>query len=103
MLAAVVAAAISGASSFTLQAGALRRNFVEGKLLVSFQGGRGHGALASRKKTDMGNGEPDEKLTPFKLILAYATPWRNPNSIFVYFFLAIYLIDALGLGPTAHQ
>jgi hypothetical protein len=37
------------------------------------------------------------------LILIYATPWKNPNSIFIYFFLVIYGIDFFGLGPPPHD
>lgn len=34
-----------------------------------------------------------------QLVLTYATPWRNPNSIFIYFFLVIYGIDSLDWAP----
>lgn len=37
--------------------------------------------------------------SPLELFVLYATPWRNPNSIFVYLFLIVY---ALGKYSEAH-
>jgi hypothetical protein len=37
--------------------------------------------------------EPErEERTGFQLFLLYMTPWRNPNSIFVYLFGIVYLL-----------
>ena len=33
-----------------------------------------------------------EKKNAFELVLLYMTPWRNPNSIFVYMFLTLYVL-----------
>jgi len=30
-----------------------------------------------------------------QLLLAYATPWRNPNSIFVYMLLTLYILGSI--------
>lgn len=32
---------------------------------------------------------------PLELFLAYATPWRNPNSIFVYMLLTLYILGSI--------
>jgi hypothetical protein len=32
---------------------------------------------------------------PLQLFLAYATPWRNPNSIFVYMLLTLYILGSI--------
>ena len=45
--------------------------------------------------------EEKEKTPPLKLFLAYATPWRNPNSIFVYLFLAVYLLGSYSEAKSA--
>ena len=47
-------------------------------------------------------GEPPPKSSPLELVFIYLTPWKNPNSIFVYFILFIWGIDFFGLGPTPH-
>ena len=33
-----------------------------------------------------------EKNSPAELVLLYMTPWRNPNSLFVYLFGAVWLL-----------
>jgi hypothetical protein len=37
---------------------------------------------------------------PLKLLILYATPWRNPNSIFVYLFVVLFV---LGKYSEAHH
>lgn len=32
---------------------------------------------------------------PWELFIAYATPWRNPNSIFVYMLLTLYILGSI--------
>ena len=34
----------------------------------------------------------EKQTNPVELIITYMTPWRNPNSIFVYLFLGVYLL-----------
>ena len=46
--------------------------------------------LCAKKKED----EPvrEKQTNPLELLITYMTPWRNPNSIFVYLFLGVYLL-----------
>lgn len=45
------------------------------------------------KKKKVAEEEPErEKKNAFELVLLYMTPWRNPNSIFVYMFGAVYFL-----------
>ena len=55
-------------------------------------------ALWAKKK----NAKPEKKqiTDPLELLILYATPWRNPNSIFVYLFGLLY---ALGKWSEAHS
>jgi len=62
-------------------------------------------ALSAKKpnrKTEQPSDTPP-KSNFLQLALTYATPWKNPNSIFIYFFLVIYGIDFFGLGPPPHD
>ena len=47
--------------------------------------------------------QPPEKSSPLDYFILYMTPWKNPNSIFVYFILIINLLSYLGLGPPPHD
>jgi hypothetical protein len=40
-----------------------------------------------------------KKLDPIELILLFMTPWRNPNSIFVYMFLILYVLGKMNETP----
>ena len=52
------------------------------------------------KKTLKSKKEPEkEKQNGLSLVLTYMTPWRNPNSIFVYMFGLLY---ALGKYSESH-
>ena len=46
--------------------------------------------LYAKKKQE----EPvkEQQTNPVELLITYMTPWRNPNSIFVYLFLGVYLL-----------
>jgi hypothetical protein len=60
-------------------------------------------ALSVRKKNNTEIKKEVEKAQQawdWKLILVYMTPWRNPNSIFVYMFALIY---ALGKYSESHN
>lgn len=46
----------------------------------------------SRGKTKNRNSEKREKVEGFDLFLVYMTPWKNPNSIFVYMILIIEIL-----------
>jgi hypothetical protein len=52
-------------------------------------------ALSAKKDTPNEN-EKEKSEWGLDLILVYMTPWRNPNSIFVYMFLIVY-----GLGKMS--
>lgn len=49
---------------------------------------------AVKKKND---GKPEtKKITdPFQLVVLYMTPWKNPNSIFVYMFAVVYALGKM--------
>lgn len=52
------------------------------------------------KKNVKGNNEQEkEKVTGLNMVLLYMTPWKNPNSIFVYMFGILY---ALGKYSESH-
>lgn len=56
---------------------------------------------AKKKKISSSGEEGEEKKSRgLGLILVYMTPWLNPNSIFVYLFLTVYL---LGKYSEAHH
>ena len=38
---------------------------------------------------------------PVELVLLYMTPWKNPNSIFVYLFLAVFLLGKYSESQSA--
>ena len=44
--------------------------------------------------------QPLQDLDPVRLVIAYMTPWRNPNSIFVYLLALLY---CLGKYSEAHS
>ena len=47
----------------------------------------------SLKKKTGGDEEPErEKKNAIELVILYMTPWRNPNSIFVYLFATVYFL-----------
>jgi len=55
----------------------------------------------SKKQPPAPTTAPKEKMTdPLQLFFVYMTPWKNPNSIFVYLFIALY---ALGKYSGAHS
>jgi hypothetical protein len=45
--------------------------------------------------------DPSTEIDGFRMFLAYATPWRNPNSIFVYLFLIIFLLGKYSEAKSA--
>jgi hypothetical protein len=56
--------------------------------------------FAMKKKDEEKKIEMRQVTDPLELFILYATPWRNPNSIFVYLFLGLY---ALGTYSEAHR
>ena len=48
--------------------------------------------LDAKKKKTVEEEPVREKKNAFELVLVYMTPWRNPNSIFVYMFTALYFL-----------
>mmetsp|Transcript_29511 Transcript_29511/g.34211 ORF Transcript_29511/g.34211 Transcript_29511/m.34211 type:complete len:133 (-) Transcript_29511:149-547(-) len=56
-------------------------------------------AAASNKKKNVKKVEEKESPKGLSLVLVYMTPWRNPNSIFVYMFGLLY---ALGKYSESH-
>ena len=46
--------------------------------------------LCAKKKVP--DEEEREKKSPLELMVVYMTPWRNPNSIFVYMFAILYAL-----------
>ncbi|CAB9508940.1 expressed unknown protein [Seminavis robusta] len=48
--------------------------------------------FAIKKQDDKKSPEKRKVVDPLELFVAYATPWRNPNSIFVYMFVALYAL-----------
>eukprot|EP00536_Pseudo-nitzschia_multiseries_P001118 jgi/Psemu1/2584/gm1.2584_g len=49
--------------------------------------------LNAKKKKAVVEEEPErEKNNPLGLLIVYMTPWRNPNSIFVYMFGIVYAL-----------
>jgi hypothetical protein len=49
--------------------------------------------VLSAKKKGPDNKKPEkEKVSGLDLVLLYMTPWKNPNSIFVYFILIINIL-----------
>ncbi|CAJ1947905.1 unnamed protein product [Cylindrotheca closterium] len=45
--------------------------------------------------------EEKEKTPPLTLFISYMTPWRNPNSIFLYMFLVVYLLGSYSEAKSA--
>jgi len=59
-----------------------------------------HIVFLSAKNQNKGASPPQprerEKITdPLQLVLLYMTPWKNPNSIFVYMLLVVYVLGKL--------
>lgn len=48
--------------------------------------------LDAKKKVSANEEEERVKKSPLELVLVYMTPWRNPNSIFVYMFMILYAL-----------
>ena len=57
-------------------------------------------SLEAAKKKGAEKKERETVTDPAKLVLLYMTPWRNPNSIFVYLFGILY---ALGKYSEVHS
>jgi hypothetical protein len=55
------------------------------------------------KTSETAEKEKSPRSSPLDLVFIYLTPWKNPNSIFVYFFLFIWGVDFFGLGPATHS
>ena len=55
--------------------------------------------LEAKKSKKSPGGEEKKTPSPMTLLVAYMTPWRNPNSLFVYMLLTVY---ALGKYSEAH-
>jgi hypothetical protein len=47
---------------------------------------------AGKKKKPSTVEEPPPKVDGLRMLLAYATPWRNPNSIFVYMIVILIIL-----------
>jgi hypothetical protein len=60
-------------------------------------------ALCVKKKSkeieEAANSGAKKKLDPLELIVLFMTPWRNPNSIFVYMFLVLYVLGKMNETP----
>mmetsp|Transcript_17802 Transcript_17802/g.43961 ORF Transcript_17802/g.43961 Transcript_17802/m.43961 type:complete len:121 (+) Transcript_17802:1460-1822(+) len=56
---------------------------------------------AYKKKEPAKKPEEKEQTPPLKLLIAYMTPWRNPNSIFVYLFLLVYILGSYSEAKSA--
>jgi hypothetical protein len=56
--------------------------------------------LFAMKKKEEKKTETRQVTDPLELLILYATPWRNPNSIFVYLFVVLYV---LGKYSEAHH
>jgi len=55
--------------------------------------------MAAKKKP-----EAREKIeNPLELLILYATPWKNPNSIFVYLFVLVYCLGKYSESQSALQ
>jgi len=53
--------------------------------------------MAAKKKP-----EAREKIeNPLELLILYATPWKNPNSIFVYLFVLVYCLGKYSESQAA--
>ena len=50
---------------------------------------------AYKKRVPVEKKKEEDSTDPLKLFLTYATPWRNPNSIFVYLFLIVYILGSI--------
>lgn len=50
---------------------------------------------AYKKRVPQAKKEGKEKTSPLTLFLTYMTPWRNPNSIFVYMFITLYVLGTI--------
>jgi hypothetical protein len=48
-----------------------------------------------KKKTNAASTKKEKVTDPWQLFLIYATPWRNPNSIFVYMLLILYILGSI--------
>jgi len=48
--------------------------------------------MATKKKKNDESKEREKIENPVELLLLYMTPWKNPNSIFVYLFLVVYCL-----------
>lgn len=55
---------------------------------------------ASKENKNGGGGGEKQKLDVAKLIVVFLTPWKNPNSIFLYMFL---ILDLLGKYNEANM
>jgi hypothetical protein len=54
----------------------------------------------NKKNSTKGKTEEEPEKKP-NLVLAYLTPWRNPNSIFVYLFLIVYILGSMSEAKSA--
>ena len=58
----------------------------DNNVLIIVMTRRSPGALCAAKKPER------EKIEGLDLVLLYLTPWKNPNSIFVYMLLILYAL-----------
>jgi hypothetical protein len=56
-------------------------------------------ALAAKRKGPDDNKPVKEKVTGLALVLLFLTPWKNPNSIFLYFILIINILAKFNETP----
>jgi hypothetical protein len=59
--------------------------------------------LDAKKKKISSSVEEEEREQPrgVGLVLLFMTPWRNPNSIFVYMFLILYVLGKYGEAKSS--
>jgi hypothetical protein len=54
-----------------------------------------------KSKPSSNNSSPTKKkLSAFDIFLAFATPWRNPNSILLYMFIIVYILGKMNENST---
>ena len=61
----------------------------------------GSNSKAPAKKDTTSNVVRTKIDNPAELVLLYMTPWKNPNSIFVYLFLAVFLLGKYSESQSA--
>jgi hypothetical protein len=68
--------------------------------LLIMEAKKGSAPLKNKKKGDKTDETLQKMPSPTDLFLAFMTPWRNPNSLFVYMLIILY---TLGKYSEAHR